>query len=134
MADREVAVPATGAGPANLALAAAVEEPGSAELADGTLLLERSPDITWQRYLLMPWARSRVSFLKDLVTPRNPSSRSGFLNCLHAQGRLDAFVNRGTFRPFRREFSDCLPWVAASHDILTGLLAPRATTGTGSAR
>ncbi|MFF4099317.1 lysine N(6)-hydroxylase/L-ornithine N(5)-oxygenase family protein [Streptomyces sp. NPDC001903] len=114
MAVREVGVLAIGAGPANLALAVAIEESGSAELADGTLLLEQSPDVTWQRDLLMPWARSQVSFLKDLVTLRNPSSRFTFLNFLHEQGRLDEFVNLGTFHPFRWEFSDYLQWVAES--------------------
>ncbi|WP_327418850.1 lysine N(6)-hydroxylase/L-ornithine N(5)-oxygenase family protein [Streptomyces sp. NBC_01233] len=114
MTDREVGVLAIGAGPANLALAVAIEESGSAELADGTLLLEQSPDIKWQRDLLMPWARSQVSFLKDLVTLRNPSSRFTFLRFLHSQGRLDEFVNLGTFHPFRWEFSDYLQWVAAS--------------------
>jgi L-ornithine N5-monooxygenase len=112
--DREVGVLAIGAGPANLALAAAIEECGSAELANGTLLLEQSPDIRWQRDLLMPWARSQVSFLKDLVTLRNPRSRFSFLNFLHDQGRLDEFVNLGTFHPFRWEFSDYLQWVAGS--------------------
>ncbi|MFE2145656.1 lysine N(6)-hydroxylase/L-ornithine N(5)-oxygenase family protein [Streptomyces sp. NPDC059456] len=114
MAVREVGVLAIGAGPANLALAVAIEESGSAELADGTLLLEQGPDIKWQRDLLMPWARSQVSFLKDLVTLRNPSSRFTFLNFLHEQGRLDEFVNLGTFHPYRWEFSDYLQWVAAS--------------------
>ncbi|MFK0043641.1 lysine N(6)-hydroxylase/L-ornithine N(5)-oxygenase family protein [Streptomyces sp. NPDC090741] len=114
MAVREVGVLAIGAGPANLALAVAIEESGSAELADGTLLLEQSPDVKWQRDLLMPWARSQVSFLKDLVTLRNPSSRFTFLNFLHEQGRLDEFVNLGTFHPFRWEFSDYLQWVAKS--------------------
>ncbi|MEU8842036.1 SidA/IucD/PvdA family monooxygenase [Streptomyces roseus] len=114
MAVREVGVLAIGAGPANLALAVAIEESGSAELADGTLLLEQSPDVTWQRDLLMPWARSQVSFLKDLVTLRNPSSRFTFLNFLHEQGRLDEFVNLGTFHPYRWEFSDYLQWVATS--------------------
>ncbi|WP_329315435.1 SidA/IucD/PvdA family monooxygenase [Streptomyces sp. NBC_01278] len=114
MAVREVGVLAIGAGPANLALAVAIEESGSAELADSTLLLEQSPDVKWQRDLLMPWARSQVSFLKDLVTLRNPSSRFTFLNFLHEQGRLDEFVNLGTFHPYRWEFSDYLQWVAKS--------------------
>jgi L-ornithine N5-oxygenase len=114
VADREVGVLAIGAGPANLALAAAIEESGSPELAEGTLLLEQAPDIKWQRDLLMPWARSQVSFLKDLVTLRNPRSRFSFLSFLHDQGRLDAFVNLGTFHPYRWEFSDYLQWVAAS--------------------
>ena len=110
--DHEVGVLAIGAGPANLALAVAIEESGSDELAHGTLLLEQSPDIKWQRNLLMPWARSQVSFLKDLVTLRNPRSRFSFLNFLHDQNRLDEFVNLGTFNPFRWELSDYLQWVA----------------------
>ncbi|MEV4558544.1 SidA/IucD/PvdA family monooxygenase [Kitasatospora sp. NPDC049285] len=114
MADLEVGVLAIGAGPANLALAAAIEESGSTELAERTLLLEQAPDIKWQRDLLMPWARSQVSFLKDLVTLRDPRSRFSFLNFLHQHGRLDQFINLGTFHPHRWEFSDYLQWVAAS--------------------
>ncbi|MFD1050739.1 SidA/IucD/PvdA family monooxygenase, partial [Kibdelosporangium lantanae] len=114
MTDHEVGVLAIGAGPANLALAVAIEESGSEELARGTLLLEQSPDIKWQRNLLMPWARSQVSFLKDLVTLRNPRSRFSFLNFLHDQNRLDEFVNLGTFNPFRWELSDYLQWVATN--------------------
>ncbi|MCP2241855.1 lysine N(6)-hydroxylase/L-ornithine N(5)-oxygenase family protein [Lentzea aerocolonigenes] len=113
MTDREVGVLAIGAGPANLALAVAIEESES-DLAENTLLLEQSPDVKWQRNLLMPWARSQVSFLKDLVTLRNPRSRFSFLNFLHDQGRLDEFVNLGTFSPFRWELSDYLQWAAKS--------------------
>ena len=91
MTDREVGVLAIGAGPANLALAVAIEESES-DLAENTLLLEQSPDVKWQRNLLMPWARSQVSFLKDLVTLRNPRSRFSFLTFLHATGRLNDFA------------------------------------------
>jgi L-ornithine N5-oxygenase len=114
VAIREVGVLAIGAGPANLALAVAIEESGSRGLAADTLLLEQSPDIKWQRNLLMPWARSQVSFLKDLVTLRNPRSRFSFLSFLHEAGRLDEFVNLGSFHPFRWELSDYLQWVATS--------------------
>jgi len=109
--DREVGVLAIGAGPANLALAVAIEE-SETDLAENTLLLEQSPDVKWQRNLLMPWARSQVSFLKDLVTLRNPRSRFSFLSFLHSQGRLDEFCNLGTFSPFRWELSDYLQWAA----------------------
>ena len=114
MTDQEVGLLAIGAGPANLALAVAIEESGSDALAAQTLLLDQSPDIKWQRDLLMPWARSQVSFLKDLVTLRNPRSKFSFLNFLHDSGRLDEFVNLGTFNPFRWEISDYLQWVARS--------------------
>ncbi|WP_191260090.1 SidA/IucD/PvdA family monooxygenase [Amycolatopsis oliviviridis] len=116
MTEIQVGLLAIGAGPANLALAVAIEESGNPELAEQTLLLEQSPDIKWQRDLLMPWARSQVSFLKDLVTLRNPRSKFSFLNFLYEENRLDEFVNLGTFHPFRWEFSDYLQWVARSLD------------------
>ncbi|WP_322769916.1 SidA/IucD/PvdA family monooxygenase, partial [Frankia sp. Cr1] len=116
MTDQEIDVLAIGAGPANLALAVAIEESGSRELAESTLLLEQYPDVKWQRNLLLPWARSQVSFLKDLVTLRNPRSRFSFLSFLHERGRLDEFVNLGTFNPYRWELSEYQQWVADSLD------------------
>src|SRR5690242_4574435 len=110
----EVEVLAIGAGPANLALAVAIEESGVRELSDRTVLLEQYPDVKWQRNLLLPWARSQVSFLKDLVTLRNPRSRFSFLNFLHERGRLDEFVNLSTFNPYRWELSEYQQWVADS--------------------
>jgi L-ornithine N5-oxygenase len=112
--DQEVDVLAIGAGPANLALAVAIEESGSRGLAASTLVLEQYPDVKWQRNLLLPWARSQVSFLKDLVTLRNPRSRFSFMNFLHEHGQLDEFVNLGTFNPYRWQLSAYQQWVADS--------------------
>ncbi len=114
MTNREVELLAIGAGPSNLALAVALEELGSAGLAENSLVIERSPGIEWQQGLLLPWAKSQVSFLKDLVTLRNPRSRFSVLNYLHAMGRLDDFINMGSFTPYRVEISDYLAWVANS--------------------
>lgn len=114
MTNREVELLAIGAGPSNLALAVAIEELGTAGLAQNTLVIERNADIEWQQGLLLPWARSQVSFLKDLVTLRNPRSRFSFLNYLHSVGRLDDFINMGSFWPYRIEISDYLAWVAKS--------------------
>ncbi|MFI5775956.1 SidA/IucD/PvdA family monooxygenase [Nocardia sp. NPDC051570] len=110
----DVDVLAIGAGPANLALAIALEESGDVALAQSTLILEQHSDVKWQRNLLLPWARSQVSFLKDLVTLRNPRSRFTFLNFLHERRRLDEFVNLATFNPYRQELSDYQQWVAHS--------------------
>ena len=101
-----------GAGPSNLALAVAIEESGALQVAENTLVLEQYPDVKWQRNLLLPWARSQVSFLKDLVTLRNPQSRFSFLNYLHQQGQLDDFVNLSTFNPYRWQLSAYQQWVA----------------------
>ncbi|MFH0518992.1 lysine N(6)-hydroxylase/L-ornithine N(5)-oxygenase family protein [Streptomyces sp. M41] len=114
MSNHDVEVLAIGAGPANLALAVALEELAPAHLADGTLLLERGDSIAWQRGMLLPWSLSQVSFLKDLVTLRNPRSRYSFVNYLHETGRLEDFINLGTFTPYRSEISDYQRWVAES--------------------
>lgn len=113
MAHRTVELLAVGAGPANLALAVALEELAP-ELAERALVVEREENVVWQRGMLLPDALSQVSFLKDLVTMRNPRSEFSFLSFLHARGRLDAFVNLGSFVPYRSEISEYLQWVADS--------------------
>lgn len=114
MTDREVELLAIGAGPSNLALAVALEELGSDDLAANSLLVERAPSIEWQHGLLLPWAKSQASFLKDLVTLRNPQSEYSFLNYLHTVGRLDDFINMASFLPYRIEVSEYFKWVASS--------------------
>ena len=111
--ERQMSVVAVGAGPANLAFAAAVEEMAP-DIADETLLVEQHGDIAWQRGMLLPWTQSQVGFLKDLVTLRNPRSRYSFVNFLHSTGRLDDFINLGSALPFRLEVSAYLQWVAKS--------------------
>jgi L-ornithine N5-oxygenase len=113
MADREIELLAIGAGPSNIGLAVALEELAP-DLAANSLMIEKDEAIAWQRGMLMPWAQSQVSFLKDLVTLRNPRSRYSFLSFLHHMGRLDEFVNLSSFTPYRREISDYLRWVAES--------------------
>ncbi|GAA3293591.1 lysine N(6)-hydroxylase/L-ornithine N(5)-oxygenase family protein [Streptomyces cinereospinus] len=114
MKQQHVELLAIGAGPANLALAVALEEMAPDDLVENTLVVEKNYDIAWQRGLLLPWTQSQVSFLKDLVTLRNPRSAYSFVNYLHATGRLDEFVNLGTFTPYRLEISRYLEWVASS--------------------
>jgi L-ornithine N5-oxygenase len=109
----EVELLAIGAGPSNLGLAVALEELAP-DLAANTLLIDRNPAIEWQPGMLMPWATSQVSFLKDLVTQRDPCSKFSFLNHLYETGRLDEFVNMSTFTPYRVEFTEYLRWVAES--------------------
>lgn len=110
MTEREVELLGVGAGPSNLALAVALEELAP-ELAENSLIIDRNPTIVWQPGLQLPWAKSQVSFLKDLVTLRDPTSRFTFLNHLHATGRLNDFVNMGSFTPYRVETAEYLRWV-----------------------
>jgi L-ornithine N5-oxygenase len=117
MANRDVELLAVGAGPSNLALAVALEElaPG---LARGSLVVDREQEISWQRSMLLPEVLSNTSFLKDLVTLRNPRSKFSFLSYLHAIGRLDQFVNMGSFVPYRIEVAGYLKWTAESLSLV----------------
>jgi L-ornithine N5-monooxygenase len=112
MMHREVELLAVGAGPSNLALAVALEELAPDDLAANSLVLERGPAIEWQSGLLLPWATTQASFLKDVATLRDPCSKFTFLNYLYSVGRLDDFINLGSFTVYRTEFSDYLGWVA----------------------
>lgn len=104
-----------GFGPSNLALAVALREAG-AGLA--CRFLEKRETFVWHGNMLLDGSRMQISFLKDLVSLRDPTSRYSFLSYLHGQGRLQDFINLRTFYPSRREFNDYLAWVAADFDDL----------------
>ena len=114
MTHQDVELLALGAGPSNLALAVALEELAPDDLARNSLLIDRADAVVWQQGLLLPWVTSKLSFLKDLVTLRNPCSEFSLVNFLHASGRLDDFINLGNLWPYRSEISEYLAWVANS--------------------
>lgn len=101
-----------GFGPSNLAMAIALDERRD-DLSGrplSALFLERQPVFGWHRDTLLPSTTMQVSFLKDLVTFRNPLSRFTFVNYLHESGRLTQFVNNLEFFPTRAEFHRYLEW------------------------
>ena len=100
-----------GFGPSNLALAIALRERPGRRLAP--FFLERSPRFQWHGGMLLKDTTMQISFLKDLVTLRDPRSPFSFLCYLTERGRLVDFVNRRDFFPTRREFHDYLEWAAA---------------------
>lgn len=103
-----------GFGPSNLALAIALRE-HSAQAGEefDALFFEKQAAFGWHRGMLIEGATMQVSFLKDLVTMRNPSSGFSFLNYLRERGRLADFINHKTMFPSRTEFHDYLEWAAA---------------------
>lgn len=123
MAQQQAAVDVVGigAGPSNLALAAALDEHNRAghprlDMA----ILERKPQFGWHPGMLLDGATMQIAFLKDLATLRNPRSPFSFLSYLEARGRLVDFINHQTFFPTRVEFTDYLSWVAESVDARIG--------------
>lgn len=103
-----------GFGPSNIALAIALKEVGINQLADNSLFVEKQPEFVWHKNMMMDNTHMQISFMKDLVTLRNPQSHFTFINYLHQQGRLSEFINLQTFNPSRYEFNDYLTW-ASSH-------------------
>ncbi|TCP53627.1 L-ornithine N5-oxygenase [Tamaricihabitans halophyticus] len=104
-----------GFGPSNLALAIAVREhnqqAGRQDLT--AAFVERQAAFGWHRGMLIDDATMQVSFMKDLVTLRNPTSEFSFLAYLHNKGRLVDFINQKSLFPLRVEFHDYLEWAAA---------------------
>jgi L-ornithine N5-oxygenase len=108
-----------GFGPSNLALAIAVKEHNDNPAVTTPVVaefVEVKPEFGWHTGMLIPGATMQVSFLKDLVTPRNPRSAFSFLTYLTDRGRLAEFINYKTFFPTRLEFHDYLSWAAANVD------------------
>ncbi|MFE6281171.1 lysine N(6)-hydroxylase/L-ornithine N(5)-oxygenase family protein [Streptomyces sp. NPDC057877] len=105
-----------GFGPSNLALAIALREHGATP-HEGTGprvgFLEKQPAFGWHRGMLIDDATMQVSFLKDLVTMRDPTSDFSFLCYLRDRGRLVDFLNLKTLFPLRIEFHDYFVWAAA---------------------
>ena len=103
-----------GFGPANLAIAVALEEDRRVrEHGLRYCFLEKKPAFEWHGGMLLDDSRMQISFLKDLATLRNPASRYTFINYLHQKQRLEAFINISTFTPSRLEYNDYLGWAAA---------------------
>ncbi|CAM5435632.1 L-lysine N6-monooxygenase MbtG OS=Streptomyces alboniger OX=132473 GN=CP975_27190 PE=3 SV=1 [Streptomyces alboniger] len=108
-----------GFGPSNVAMAIALNEHNARvgrQEAVTAHFFEQQPRFGWHRGMLIDDATMQVSFLKDLVTQRNPTSEFSFLCYLKAKGRLTDFINHKNLFPLRVEFHDYLEWAAAKVD------------------
>jgi L-ornithine N5-oxygenase len=102
-----------GFGPANIALAIALEERGST----GTVrFLERRSGPGWFPDMLLDGSDIQNNPLRDFVTPRNPRSRYTFVNYLHQQGRLFDYLNLGLEFPLRKDYARYIEWAARQFD------------------
>lgn len=103
-----------GFGPANISLAAFLEE----EQPDvKALFLEKRDNFVWQEEMLFENAldiHSNIQNIphRDLATPRNPRSRYTFMNYLHEQGRLFQHLNMDLMMPMRPEYAKYIKWCA----------------------
>ncbi|MFF7891702.1 lysine N(6)-hydroxylase/L-ornithine N(5)-oxygenase family protein [Streptomyces sp. NPDC007907] len=108
-----------GFGPSNVAMAIALREHNARvgrQEAVTAHFFEQQPRFGWHRGMLIDDATMQVSFLKDLVTLRNPASEYSFLCYLQSKGRLIDFINHKNLFPLRVEFHDYFEWAAAQVD------------------
>ncbi|WP_424212638.1 SidA/IucD/PvdA family monooxygenase [Streptomyces sp. BI20] len=99
-----------GFGPANLALAIALEERDSPLTAR---FLEARPTPEWQPGMLLDGSDIQNHPSRDLVTLRNPRSRYSFLNYLYEQGRLLRHLNLPSEFPLRKEYAGYIRWASS---------------------
>ncbi|MFG2512397.1 lysine N(6)-hydroxylase/L-ornithine N(5)-oxygenase family protein [Streptomyces sp. NPDC048584] len=108
-----------GFGPSNVAMAIALSEHNARAGGEGAVsahFFEQQPRFGWHRGMLIDDATMQVSFLKDLVTLRNPASEYSFLCYLKSRERLIDFINHKNLFPLRVEFHDYFEWAAGKVD------------------
>lgn len=113
-----------GFGPANIAVAALLEEESS---FNKCLFLERSANPVWQSEMLFDNALDIHSNIqnvphRDLATLRSPRSRFTFMNYLHENGLLLRHLNMDLLMPMRPDYAAYIRWVAEqlSGNVRTG--------------
>jgi lysine N6-hydroxylase len=97
-----------GIGPFNLSLAALLEPIEGV----ASRFFERERAFSWHQGQLLPGTRLQTSYLKDLVTPVDPTSRHSFLAYLVEKGRFYEFLHAGQPAASRAEFADYFAWAA----------------------
>ncbi len=108
MTERLLDLAGIGIGPFNLSLAAHLDG------IDGVAarFFDRQRGFDWHPGMMLPGVELQTSFLKDLVTPTNPTSPWSFMAYLVAHKRFYRFLNAEFEATPREEFADYLAWVA----------------------
>ncbi len=97
-----------GAGPSNLSLAALAEPITSLR----GKFLDAKPQFQWHAGAMLPGSVLQVSYLKDLVTLVDPTSRYSFLNFLVQEGRIYRAMTANKVGCSRYEFEQYFRWAA----------------------
>lgn len=98
-----------GFGPANIALAIALQESGAGTQA---VYIEQLAQPSWQSGMMLDGSDIQHNAVRDLVMPRNPRSRFTFHNYLFEQGRLFEYLNLGLPFPLRKDYVKYIVWAA----------------------
>ncbi|ULT40979.1 SidA/IucD/PvdA family monooxygenase [Niabella defluvii] len=96
-----------GIGPFNLGLAALSEPIKTLK----TIFIEQKPAFSWHEGMLIPGSTLQVSYLADLVTLADPSSKFSYLNFLRQHNRLIQFGVHEQGYITRSEYNRYCRWV-----------------------
>ena len=97
-----------GIGPFNLSLAALLDRAPAMR----RIFLDRKAEFEWHSELMFGDATMQTCYLKDLVTPVDPTSPHSFLNFLVSNGLFYPFLNTQRSAISRREFEQYGRWVS----------------------
>ena len=97
-----------GAGPFNLSIAALLSKNSHINFA----FFDKKPAFSWHTGLMLDGARLQTSWMKDLVTPVDPTSEFSFLNFLVQNQRFYSFINAEQAAISRQEFEQYLRWAS----------------------
>ncbi len=95
-----------GIGPFNLSLAALLPDDSN------VLFLDNKPEFSWHQELMFKDASMQTSYLKDLVTPVDPTNKYSFLNYLAENGQFYHFLNTDRKNVTRIEFEAYCRWAS----------------------
>ncbi len=98
-----------GFGPANLALAIALEEMG---YQGSVRFVEKCASTAWHPGLMLSGSDIQNHPVRALVSLRNPRSRYSFINYLHEANRPLEFLNLPLHFPLRKDYARYVAWVA----------------------
>ena len=76
------------------------------------LFFDSAEGFSWHPELMFEDSMMQTSFLKDLVSPVDPTNPLSFLNYLAEKGLYYAFLNTGRSTIMRYEFEDYCRWVS----------------------
>lgn len=113
---RSVRLAGVGVGPSNLSLAALLDTDDTSEV---DVFLEADTSFTWHPGMMLPGAEMQVHFLKDLVTPVDPTNPHSFLAHAVEQGVFYPLLNTRRQVVTRREFENYCAWVASRLDSIS---------------
>lgn len=104
-----------GIGPSNLGLAAMCNSVPQIK----SLFFDKKDKFTWHPGVMFENSILQTHYLKDLITPVDPTSKFTFISYLHAQNRLFQFINRKSDSVPRKEFELYYQWVCSQLTNLT---------------